>query len=96
MVLGVEREIGAVARRAAMDGREAILRYVVGGLDVVWRQSARGVVVRLGDIFWVREVGGAKGAVTVVVPSLGSQPCLGQLQGSGFAPITISIDLSCC
>lgn len=36
-------------------------------------ERSRGVVVRLGDIFWVREVGGAKSAVTVVVPpSLGS------------------------
>ena len=40
MVLDVEREIGAVARRAAMDGREAILGYMVDGLDVVWRERA--------------------------------------------------------
>lgn len=34
-------------------------------------ESTRGVVVRLRDIFWVREVGGAESAVTFVVPSLG-------------------------
>ena len=56
-------------------------------------ESARGVVVRLRDIFWVREVGGAESAVTFVVPSFGSQPCLGQLRDSRLAPRIISIDL---
>ena len=29
-----------MARRAARDGREAIMRVVVGGLDVVWIEVA--------------------------------------------------------